>query len=216
MKSPKDATLTDESVVVVMLLGQVWKAERRWIGVSRTRSRNLTSDHASQTCIQLVRQRVLIVRATFQAVGRPSLTNLTLTLGCLFLAQLCPESLFGFAVQAERGPGCEGKTRIASSTVPCALTFCPCSYPSTSASTMALPLAPLGNSLNIAICGAGIGGLAAAVALSQRGFKQVTVYESAPAIAEVGAGIQVRFTCICTERNPCRLLQDQRARSGGS
>jgi salicylate hydroxylase len=44
--------------------------------------------------------------------------------------------------------------------------------------------------LDIAIVGAGIGGLAAALALGQRGAR-VTVFEQAPALGEVGAGIQV-------------------------
>lgn len=43
---------------------------------------------------------------------------------------------------------------------------------------------------HIAISGAGIGGLTAALALLQRGFK-VTVFEQASAFAEVGAGIQL-------------------------
>lgn len=42
----------------------------------------------------------------------------------------------------------------------------------------------------IAVIGAGIGGLAAATALAQRRAR-VTVYEAAPALGEVGAGIQV-------------------------
>ncbi len=42
----------------------------------------------------------------------------------------------------------------------------------------------------IAVVGAGVGGLAAALALAQRGAR-VTVHEAAPALAEVGAGIQV-------------------------
>ena len=42
----------------------------------------------------------------------------------------------------------------------------------------------------ITVIGAGIGGLAAAVALSRRGAR-VTVLEQAPEIAEVGAGIQI-------------------------
>jgi len=47
-----------------------------------------------------------------------------------------------------------------------------------------------GRSKRIAIIGGGIGGLAAAVALRQRGF-EVQVYERASRIAEVGAGLQV-------------------------
>lgn len=43
---------------------------------------------------------------------------------------------------------------------------------------------------DIAIIGAGIGGLAAALALHQRGAR-VTVYEQAEAISEVGAGLQI-------------------------
>src|SRR5882762_6708233 len=45
-------------------------------------------------------------------------------------------------------------------------------------------------SRRIVIIGGGIGGLAAAVALRQRGF-EVHVYERASTIAEVGAGLQV-------------------------
>lgn len=44
--------------------------------------------------------------------------------------------------------------------------------------------------LNIIIVGAGLGGLAAAVALTRRGHK-VTVFEQAPELGEVGAGIQI-------------------------
>src|SRR5712691_8305288 len=47
-----------------------------------------------------------------------------------------------------------------------------------------------GRSRRIVIIGGGIGGLAAAVALRQRGF-EVRVYERASTIAEVGAGLQV-------------------------
>jgi salicylate hydroxylase len=47
-----------------------------------------------------------------------------------------------------------------------------------------------GRSRRIVIIGGGIGGLAAAVALRQRGF-EVHVYERASTIAEVGAGLQV-------------------------
>lgn len=43
---------------------------------------------------------------------------------------------------------------------------------------------------DIAICGAGIGGLTAALALDARGFK-VSVYEQADKLGEVGAGLQL-------------------------
>jgi len=42
----------------------------------------------------------------------------------------------------------------------------------------------------VAVIGGGIGGLAAAAALGQRGAR-VTVYEQATALSEVGAGLQV-------------------------
>lgn len=42
----------------------------------------------------------------------------------------------------------------------------------------------------VAIAGAGIGGLALALALLRRGFG-VTVYEQAAALAELGAGVQL-------------------------
>jgi salicylate hydroxylase len=42
----------------------------------------------------------------------------------------------------------------------------------------------------IAIAGAGIGGLVAALALLQRGF-EVDIYEQAPVLAELGAGLQI-------------------------
>ncbi|OAG42032.1 hypothetical protein AYO21_03767 [Fonsecaea monophora] len=44
--------------------------------------------------------------------------------------------------------------------------------------------------LNVGICGAGIGGLAAAIAISKAGAK-VTVLEAAPELGEIGAGIQM-------------------------
>src|SRR4051812_12726282 len=47
-----------------------------------------------------------------------------------------------------------------------------------------------GRPSRIAIIGAGIGGLTAAVALRQRGF-EVQIYERAAKLDEVGAGIQV-------------------------
>ncbi|KAI1627692.1 salicylate hydroxylase [Exophiala viscosa] len=44
--------------------------------------------------------------------------------------------------------------------------------------------------LNITIVGAGLGGLAAAIALTRKGHK-VTIFEQAPELGEVGAGIQI-------------------------
>lgn len=52
---------------------------------------------------------------------------------------------------------------------------------------------------HIAIIGAGMGGLAAAATLRQRGI-DVTVYEQAPAFARIGAGIQML-------PNSCRVLR---------
>src|SRR5580700_6443782 len=48
----------------------------------------------------------------------------------------------------------------------------------------------MARALRIAIIGAGIGGLAAACALRQRGF-EVMVYERAAELGEVGAGLQL-------------------------
>ncbi len=42
----------------------------------------------------------------------------------------------------------------------------------------------------ILIAGAGIGGLTAALALQQRGFR-VRVFEQAPELREIGAGLQI-------------------------
>ena len=46
------------------------------------------------------------------------------------------------------------------------------------------------NARQIVVIGAGIGGLAAALALQRRGFK-VAVYERAPEIREIGAGVVI-------------------------
>ena len=45
--------------------------------------------------------------------------------------------------------------------------------------------------LKIAIIGAGMGGLTTALALAQRGFKNIDVYENAHDLGFVGAGIQL-------------------------
>ncbi|KAF5002059.1 hypothetical protein FDECE_10738 [Fusarium decemcellulare] len=45
--------------------------------------------------------------------------------------------------------------------------------------------------LRVSIVGAGMGGLAAALSFARKGFKQVHVYETAPALGFVGAGIQI-------------------------
>lgn len=45
--------------------------------------------------------------------------------------------------------------------------------------------------LHVGICGAGIGGVAAAIALREAGVK-VTVLEAAAELGEIGAGIQVQ------------------------
>jgi salicylate hydroxylase len=47
--------------------------------------------------------------------------------------------------------------------------------------------------LHVGLCGAGIGGLAAAIALRLAGAK-VTVLEAASELGEIGAGIQVQLT----------------------
>ncbi|KAJ7262025.1 2-polyprenyl-6-methoxyphenol hydroxylase [Mycena rebaudengoi] len=61
--------------------------------------------------------------------------------------------------------------------------------------------APLGSTLHIAIVGAGMGGLATALALAQRGFTHISVYEAASDLGFLGAGIQVA-------PNLSRQLQD--------
>ncbi|KAJ7245908.1 hypothetical protein B0H12DRAFT_1127123 [Mycena haematopus] len=51
--------------------------------------------------------------------------------------------------------------------------------------------APLGPTLRIVIAGAGMGGLATALALAKQGFQHIHVYETASNLGFVGAGIQV-------------------------
>lgn len=50
--------------------------------------------------------------------------------------------------------------------------------------------------MRIAIVGAGIGGITAALALKRLGFDQVTLIEQASAIRAVGAGIQLSANCV--------------------
>ncbi len=49
--------------------------------------------------------------------------------------------------------------------------------------------------MNIAIIGGGIGGLTAAIALRQKGFS-ITLFEQAPEISEVGAGLQISVNAV--------------------
>ena len=48
---------------------------------------------------------------------------------------------------------------------------------------------------SVAVCGAGLGGLTAALALAQRGF-DVTVFEQAEQLSEVGAGLQLSANAV--------------------
>lgn len=49
--------------------------------------------------------------------------------------------------------------------------------------------------LHIAIVGGGPGGLSSAIALSKLSHTQVTVYEQATELREIGAGIQIGYNC---------------------
>ena len=60
-----------------------------------------------------------------------------------------------------------------------------------------------GRTLKVAIIGAGMGGLCAAVALRKRGF-DVHVYERAAALGEYGAGLQLGPNCF-KDRKSTRL-----------
>ncbi|KAJ4246875.1 hypothetical protein NW762_013427 [Fusarium torreyae] len=45
--------------------------------------------------------------------------------------------------------------------------------------------------LRVSVVGSGMGGLAAALVFSKKGFMEVHLYETAPALGFVGAGIQI-------------------------
>ncbi|KAJ7909602.1 salicylate hydroxylase [Mycena leptocephala] len=51
--------------------------------------------------------------------------------------------------------------------------------------------APLGPTLHVVVVGAGMGGMATALALAKKGFEHIHVYETASNLGFVGAGIQV-------------------------
>lgn len=60
--------------------------------------------------------------------------------------------------------------------------------------------APAARHLKISIIGAGMGGLGTALSLAQAGFDNIHVYERAPGLGFVGAGIQLAA-------NMARVLQ---------
>ncbi|CAK7212665.1 hypothetical protein SEUCBS140593_001579 [Sporothrix eucalyptigena] len=59
------------------------------------------------------------------------------------------------------------------------------------ATATAAPEAPRPQDLRVAIIGAGMGGLATALALAKKGFTDIHLYENAPGLGFVGAGIQL-------------------------
>ena len=67
----------------------------------------------------------------------------------------------------------------------------------------------------ILIIGAGIGGLTAALALMDRGF-DVTVYEQASELAEVGAGLQIspNGSAVLASLGLLERAQEHRLRTG--
>ena len=52
-------------------------------------------------------------------------------------------------------------------------------------------MSDLKETLRITILGAGMGGLSSALALAKQGFRNITVYEAASRLGEVGAGINM-------------------------
>jgi salicylate hydroxylase len=77
-------------------------------------------------------------------------------------------------------------------------------------------VAPMTERLNIAIVGAGIGGLSAALALSARGMT-VTVFEGAESPREAGAGLSIPPNAlILLKRTPlCDQIEKITTRSRG-
>ena len=84
----------------------------------------------------------------------------------------------------------------------------------------------MASTLRIAVVGAGLGGLAAAIALRRQGF-EVRIYEQAPELAEFGAGINISpnsakvFRALelveklhAIERQDARISTFRRARNG--
>ncbi|KAJ9126276.1 hypothetical protein QFC24_002007 [Naganishia onofrii] len=57
--------------------------------------------------------------------------------------------------------------------------------------TPTTPQAPLGKEVSVAILGGGIAGLSTALALARQGFQDITIYEAAKGLGEVGAGINI-------------------------
>ena len=49
--------------------------------------------------------------------------------------------------------------------------------------------------LRVAIVGGGPGGLSSAIALSKLDYVEVTIYEQARELREIGAGIQIGYNC---------------------
>lgn len=79
--------------------------------------------------------------------------------------------------------------------------------------------------LRIAIIGAGMGGLGCALSLAKKGFKHIDVYEAAPDLGFVGAGIQMapnmirildRLGCWDRIRREATVVRETSIRQGGS
>lgn len=60
-----------------------------------------------------------------------------------------------------------------------------------SSSANSRPGADIKQSLRIAVVGGGVAGVCAGIALDKAGFQQISIYESASKLSDVGAGINV-------------------------